>query len=430
MSNNFNVIAGYDAEKKEVVKLTNMFNNYDEYSSKGIKLPKGLLFYGRPGVGKTLFSKVIAKEINRKFIELNFTQSNELDKHKQIKDVFELAKRSAPSIVFIDEIDKLVPAVRPNRAYESDSTRSNLHLLLQMLDGINTYEDVMVIATTNSLSELPTPLTRSGRIDKHIHLGLPCENSRLELINMYLNKVEYPHLLDNEKLVKLTDGLSGADIETIINEVFLEAIYEESTYVSTEDFIKQIERTRNKDLLRKPSPNHIDLVATHELGHYVASLNSKLQVREVSLYPNHNSLASVRFARFNDFMTKVDIENIVVGLLAGRAAEEVYFGETYGGSYGDLTRAYRMIRESLTYGNYGFEYLALDDGNNLSDSMKDSINNKVKTTIESLYQKALMIINDNKESIDILKPYLKDKLVLSADDLSNYLKGELNVRSN
>lgn len=423
MTSSFNEIAGYKEEVQEVKNLVNLFNNYEKYQEKGIRLPKGILFHGDPGVGKTLFSKVISKEIKRKFIKLDFTQANDADKHQKIKETFELAQLNAPSIVFIDEIDKLVPNIGYFSKYQSDSSRSNLHLLLQMLDGIESFKDVVVIATSNSINSLPTALVRSGRIDKHIHLKLPDKESREALINLYLNNVKYKHNISIKEFVESSHLLTGADISTIINQVFLNCGLSEDYIVQTSDVLKAIEQVRNQDILRVPSKQDIDKIAIHELGHFVASVGTINIVQEVSLYESQKSLGSIRYTNNSKIQSKNDIEQIVVAGLAGRAAEEVYFNETYSGSVSDLNKVYQLLEESVLSGNYGLEYIHLVSSfNQRSESTKEKIESKVSELIENLYKVSLDIVRKNKYKIDILKPYLIENLLLTGDQLLTHLK--------
>ncbi len=425
MNITFKNIAGYDQEKKEVMTLCNMLNDYATYKNHGVALPKGILLYGKPGVGKTLFAKAIANEIKRTFIQVDFSNVEHGDYQTLIKKQFTLAKETAPAIIFIDEIDKLIPIERMGDSFYSDISRTTLQLLLSMLDGFKTNEEVMLICTTNTLWEMPTALTRAGRIDKHIELPLPDDGSREAIAKLYLAEVKYAQTIDMQQVVLSTEGLSGADIKTVINEAAINAISNELPSITTKLLIEHIYRVSGKSLIKQNTKKDEIIVAYHELGHLVVANSLKKIIKEVSINKSSSGLGVVKMKVESNIYTTNDILNEATIALGGRAAEIIFLKAKYTGSWLDIKIAKSFLRQAIGYGNFGFKYLNIADADGIEFS--DSAYNRQKAIrlTKKCLKRAIKIVKANEALIMKLHPVLLEVKTLTASELTKYLNGTL-----
>lgn len=257
-------IAGYKEEKKELKKIIDMINNYDKYKAKGVYLSKGLILSGKPGVGKTLFARVLASLINAPLITIDGTDSdNELGVAK-IQEAFKKAKEKSPSMIFIDEIDSLVG----DYSYETDYTRKNLSCLLKEIDGIKQSNDIFVVGATTKKDEIDNALIGSGRMDKHICISLPDNQSRREIFKKYLNTLSLDISKVNiRQIVEESDNLSGADIKAAVNEAAITTISNHESQLNTHCIINAINEIKNKNRIKTVNKELI----YHDLGHLIVS---------------------------------------------------------------------------------------------------------------------------------------------------------------
>ena len=223
MSNNFDSIAGYKQEKEVLKRLCEIFQNREKYKGKGAKLPKGIIFYGDAGSGKTLFSKVMAEECGLKIMKIDVADSeNETSICKNIKETFkEASKQNEPVMIFFDELDKFLPD--ESEDYVTDRTKSVLVQLLTLIDGMDSSKNIIFVATCNDYEPLPETITRPGRIDKKIGLGYPDYESRLEILKYYAGKSSCNFEIPFEEIANLCSGFSCAGIETFVNECILQS---------------------------------------------------------------------------------------------------------------------------------------------------------------------------------------------------------------
>lgn len=416
----FKNIAGYKNEIKEVQILCDMMNEYEQYKKLGISLPKGLLLYGKPGVGKTLFAKAIATKVKRKFIEVDFTNVEDADTHTILKNKFKEAQTNAPSVLFIDEIDKLVPIEASDAPFFSDYSRSTLQLLLSLLDGFGSNPKVLVVCTTNTLHQMPEALTRAGRIDKHINLPLPDDESRKAIAEYYLNKVIFNKTIDLAQFVLSSEGLSGADIKTVINEAAIEAVSKKYESITTKLIIEHINRIEGKSLVKTSNDQDAEIIAYHELGHFVVANELKKIIKDININATNTQLGRVRYKVPSGIVTTDDLLDDVVIALGGRAAETVFLNKKYVGSWQDIQKSFTLLEQSITYGDYGFKYLSF---NKTTERMYEEIHAKVVSLMEESLEKAINIVTKNKKIIAELHPKLITAKTLTAADLRNYFDG-------
>ena len=425
MKTTFDCIAGYKNEKDEVMTICTMFNNYQLFKDKGIILPKGLLLYGEPGVGKTLFAKAIANEINRNFIEISFSKSVEYSEKELLQIKFDEARRLAPSIIFIDEIDKLVPSENNLMGYVSDDSRAILTQLLTLIDGFTDLQDVMLICTTNQIGSIPSALIRTGRIDKHLFIGKPDDQSRSAIIDYYLNKIDLEQDIDKNQIILSTEGLSGSDIKTIINESAIKVLGSNCKTITTKHLVEMIEKIEGKSIVKRTNDLEDEIIAYHELGHFVVSNELKKVIKDISINGYNQSLGRVRIKHDRSCLSKEDIINEASISLAGMAAEEVFLNTTYTTNYNDIDKAYEMIEQAVHHGHFGFQYIS-----NLTRSFSmgghsNESKEKVTELLTIAYDRAKSIINQKANVIESLKPILLKTKLLTSAELKEHFDGDI-----
>ncbi|HLR35812.1 MAG TPA: AAA family ATPase [Tissierellales bacterium] len=400
----FKDVAGLEEIKEELQETIDFINHSFKYKKMGAKIPKGILFHGPPGTGKTLLAKAVAGETNSNF--LYASGSEFVEKYvgvgaKRVRTLFEKAKKDSPSIIFIDEID----AIGTKRNSESNNEKDQtLNQLLVELDGFNSDDTVIIIGATNRLDLLDEALLRPGRFDRHIYIGNPNMSAREKIIKVHTDDKPLDKSLNLNELAKKTTGLSGAQLANIANEAAIIAVRNNKKIISSLEFDAAIERVIAGLELKNPSVmlKEKKIVAFHEAGHALVSkiLNTDI-VQKISIIPRGKALGYV--LKFPDedryLLTKNELENKIICLLAGRAAEEIIFKEVTTGAKDDLNSATSIARGMVcSYGMSPLGTLALDDV--YIRYNYDSIRLEIKDITDEAYKKALEIIEEN---INILK---------------------------
>ena len=267
MNYNFDSIAGYETEKEELRRLCEIFNNREKYKSKGAKLPKGIIFYGEAGTGKTLFSKVMASECGLKVFKIDLGDvEDESMICRHIKKTFvKAAKYKSPTMVFFDEMDKVLP--NSTEEYYTDRSKTILTQLLTLIDGMDSSDNIVFVATCNNYSVLPSTLTRPGRMDKKIGIGIPNYSSRVALLDMYTRKSLCRFEMDTKDIAKLCAGFSCAAIETLVNECLLHS--DENGLISERLVCDRISEIKNEDIPREKTSLEDAVFACRNLGAFI-----------------------------------------------------------------------------------------------------------------------------------------------------------------
>ena len=367
-------IAGYETEKQELAKIIDIFARYDEYGERGARLPKGLILSGEPGIGKTLFAKVLATELDAPFF---YVDGSELGDHKgirKLKAVFARAKKVAPSVVFIDELNTFVG----DCYYRTDLTKRNLSALLKLIDGMDGSEGVLVVGASSDKDDLDPALLRSGRMDKHICLYAPDKAGRTAILQHYLDELDpVPTGINCAAIAEQIPGLNGADIKTMVNEAVAESIFA-GTPLTDETLLEQANKILHCDINRESSDRDMLLVATHMLGHLVVSRELRRTYDEVSMRfesevsPNA-SIRSLFSAPDEDDDDEDEDESLIITvddrsalldkvavLLGGMAAEETLLGGAFTDLAGDLHSATKLLNSAFSNGLFGWRYLNTD----------------------------------------------------------------------
>lgn len=447
----FNDVAGVDEAKEELKEIVEFLKNPASYGRLGAMMPKGILLVGPPGTGKTLLAKAIAGESKVPFFSISGSEFVEMFVGvgaARVRDLFEQARNQSPCIIFIDELDALGKArgVSPISSGH-DEKEQTLNQLLSELDGFDSTTGVILLAATNRPEILDPALLRSGRFDRQVLIDRPDKLGRIEILKVHIKKVKISESMKLEDVAALTPGFTGADLANLVNEAALNATRNKREFVLPEDFTTAIERIvaglekRSRVLNEKERK----IVAYHEIGHaFVAiSLPGSDKVQKVSIIPRGiGALGYTLQSPLEDryLMTHEELENKIIVLLGGRAAEKVFFGKFSTGSSDDIAKVtqiargialkYGMIEElgHISYEDPGEKFLdtpTLYGHKNYSEKVAEEIDKKIKELVDSAYYKAIAIIKANMSIIDAAAKELLLKETLSEEDLKKYFQSNV-----
>ena len=410
----FDKVIGYEDVKIELERIIDMMINPKKYRDLGAQTTRGLLLHGRPGVGKTLMAKCFIKASKRKA----FTVRKDLpdgDFVKYIKDTFKKAKKEAPSIVFLDDMDKFANEDRHHRNAEEFVT------IQSCIDDCKD-DEVFILATTNELDAIPESLLRAGRFDKTIVIRNPEGEDAEKIIAHYLKKKKCAKDVDAKEVKRLLKGSSCAVLETVINEAGVYTGFENRKEVSMNDLVRAFMRVvyEAPEKLDFKDDKYLLQTAYHEAGHtVVAEILEPGSVPFVTVKPHNGGVAG--FAQIDNnesyFEDKQFMENRVLALLAGKAATEVVYGTTDIGCNNDIRRAFDIVERFVDdYCSYGFNNW---EGNICDESSELEQRRKTIMTyeMERYYQQARKLIIENRKYLDAVAKELFDKKVLLAKDV-------------
>ena len=432
----FNDVAGLEGAKEEVQEIVNFLKNPEKYTKLGGKIPRGALLVGPPGTGKTLLAKAVAGEAQVPFFSLSGSDFVEMFVGvgaSRVRDLFKKAKDKAPAIIFIDEIDAIGRARGKNQMTGSNDERENtLNQLLTEMDGFGTNDHVIVVAATNRADILDRALVRAGRFDRQIYVDLPELNERKEIFEVHLKPLKIDKELDLNFLAKQTPGFSGADIANMCNEAALIAARNDKKFVEKQDFLDAVDRIigglekKNKII----SKNEREVIAFHEAGHASVSwmLEHAAPLVKVTIVPRGKSLGAAWYLpEERQITTKEQMMDEMCAALGGRAAEQIIFGKVSTGALSDLEKVTRQATAMVTVyglsdkiGNISYyDSSGQNSGFNkpYSEQTARTIDEEVKELTEVAYQKALKVLEENKNSLTKLAQELLNKEVIFKEDL-------------
>ncbi|WP_437399390.1 ATP-dependent zinc metalloprotease FtsH [Flagellimonas lutimaris] len=433
----FKDVAGLEGAKEEVQEIVEFLKNPDKYTSLGGKIPKGALLVGPPGTGKTLLAKAVAGEAKVPFFSLSGSDFVEMFVGvgaSRVRDLFKQAKDKSPAIIFIDEIDAIGRARGKNNFTGSNDERENtLNQLLTEMDGFGTNTNVIVLAATNRADVLDKALMRAGRFDRQIYVDLPDLNERKEIFEVHLRPIKTAETLDLDFLAKQTPGFSGADIANVCNEAALIAARKEKKAVTKQDFLDAVDRIvgglekKNKII----TPNEKKTIAFHEAGHATVSwmLEHAAPLVKVTIVPRGQSLGAAWYLPEERLIVRPEqMLDEMCATMGGRAAEKVMFGKISTGALSDLEKVTKQARAMVTiYGlNEELGNITYYDssGQNeygftkpYSEETARKIDQEISKMIEKQYQRAIQLLDDNKDKLTELAERLLDKEVIFKDDL-------------
>jgi cell division protease FtsH len=421
---NFTSIGGYDSIKKELLQCIDLLNNYTKYSKYNVRIPKGLIFEGPPGNGKTLLAKALAGEANCSFIPVSGSQFQEMYVgvgSSRVRELFELAKKNIPCIIFIDEIDALGRNRGSDKETSSAERDSTLNELLVALDGFKTQPGIFLVGATNRADLLDPALLRPGRIDKRIFIGNPDEIARNSIIKIHSEGKPRETSISIDDLVETTNGFSAAQIENLLNEAMLNALRENRDLFTQQD----LDVVYNRVLVGWQPTEHIftsemlDKICIHEMGHAVVGLLSRNHTKVKKVIINLSSPNSPGYTLFEKSNTNIYnreslFEHLII-LLGGRIAEELFYGSTgvTTGAISDFEEAFTLANKMITY--YGMGEKAIYPSN--SEKYKELIDNEISKLIQEAFLFSSTIIHNSKDFIYESAVKLKEKRLLTATEL-------------
>ena len=424
----FKDVGGYENVKQELNQCLDILKNFEKYTKYNVRIPKGLILEGPPGTGKTLIAKALAGEAQCNFIAVSGSDFQE--KYvgvgsTRVKELFDLAKKNVPCIIFIDEIDA-VGRKRSGDGETASSERDNtLNALLVELDGFKNNTGVFLVAATNRIDLLDSALTRPGRVDKKIYIGLPDTNTRKAIIEIHIQGKPYCDTIGLDELVEVTEGLSGAQIENLLNEAMLNALKHNNTQFCYKDF----DLVLNKMMAgwqpneHEFTTNIIDHIAIHEMGHAVVGLLSKHHSKVTKVVINLSSPKTPGYTVFegstsNIYVREALFEHLMI-LLAGRIAEEVFYGVSVTtGAINDFEEALRLAEKMVVYYGMGSSIIYPS----LSEKYKELIDIDVVSLIDAAYKCADVIIQNAKEFIEETSEILKKDKLIKVDKLNELIQ--------
>lgn len=433
----FKDIAGLEGAKEEVQEIVDFLKHPDKYTSLGGKIPKGALLVGPPGTGKTLLAKAVAGEAKVPFFSLSGSDFVEMFVGvgaSRVRDLFKQAKDKSPAIIFIDEIDAIGRARGKNNFSGSNDERENtLNQLLTEMDGFGTNTNVIVLAATNRADVLDKALMRAGRFDRQIYVDLPDVRERKEIFEVHLRPIKKDENLDTDFLSKQTPGFSGADIANVCNEAALIAARNGKKSVGKQDFLDAVDRIVG-GLEKKNKIMTVDekrAIAYHEAGHATVSwmLEHAAPLVKVTIVPRGQSLGAAWYLPEERLIIHPEqMLDEMCAALGGRAAEKVIFDRISTGALSDLEKVTKQARAMVTiYGlNDKIGNLTYYDSSGqseynfskpYSEKTAELIDQEISALIESQYQRAVKLLEENKDKLTELANVLLEKEVIFKDNL-------------
>ncbi|TDE02156.1 ATP-dependent zinc metalloprotease FtsH [Flavobacterium hiemivividum] len=433
----FKDVAGLEGAKEEIQEIVEFLKNPEKYTNLGGKIPKGALLVGPPGTGKTLLAKAVAGEAQVPFFSLSGSDFVEMFVGvgaSRVRDLFKQAKEKSPAIIFIDEIDAVGRARgKSNMSGGNDERENTLNQLLTEMDGFGTNSNVIVLAATNRADVLDKALMRAGRFDRQIFVDLPDIRERAEIFKVHLGPLKKVEGLDTDFLAKQTPGFSGADIANVCNEAALIAARYNKTAVDKQDFLDAVDRIvgglekKNKIV----TPGEKKAIAIHEAGHATVSwmLEHAAPLIKVTIVPRGQSLGAAWYLPEERLIVRADqMLDEMCATMGGRAAEKVTFGRISTGALSDLEKVTKQARAMVTVyglndkiGNVTYYDSTGQSEYNFSKPYSEEtakvIDTEISLLIETQYQRAIQILEENKDKLNQLADILIEKEVIFKDDL-------------
>ncbi|MCB9060293.1 MAG: ATP-dependent metallopeptidase FtsH/Yme1/Tma family protein [Halobacteriovoraceae bacterium] len=437
---NFSDVAGVENAKKDLQEIIDYLKDPSKFEKVGAELPKGVLLQGPPGTGKTLLARASAGEANVPFFSISGSEFIELYVGmgaSRVRELFSEAKKQAPSIIFIDEIDSVGRARGTGLGGGHDEREQTLNQILSEMDGFSSREKVVVMAATNRPDVLDSALVRPGRFDRQVTLDLPHKNARIEILNVHLKKLKLGKGIDSEKLAQATPGFSGADLKNLVNEAALLTARKNAPQTTMNIF----DEARDKVVMGNPRENFLtekdkEIIAVHEAGHALVAmcLKGADPVRKITIIPRGRALGFTEQFQIEERvnLSKTHLENQIAILLGGRIAEEVIFNEITTGAEDDLKRATKLIRKMIV--NWGMSkklgYVAFSQGEehsflgremsrpkDFSESTAAKIDEEIQNMMKSKEEQVSKIINDNKLKLLAMSGKLMEQEILLEDEI-------------
>ena len=433
----FEDVAGLDEEKSELIEIVDFLKKPKDYLDMGAKIPKGILLYGKPGTGKTLIAKAIAGEAGVPFISMSGSEFIEMFAGlgaSRVRKLFEKAKKMAPCIIFIDEIDAIGSRRTSNSGAETENNQTLNQLLVEM-DGFDSTETIIVLAATNRPEMLDKALLRPGRFDRQITIPAPDLNGREEILKLHAKNKKFDADINFKDIAGDTAGFTGAELANVLNEAAIIATRNKHKKISTEDIedaVKKITVGLEKHN-RVVSDKDKKLTAYHEAGHAIVSkfLETQTDVKEVSIIPRGLAGGYTMYKTNEDkyYVSKTELLEKMVALMGGRAAEKLALNEISTGASNDIEVATGIAKDMLTvYGmsdSLGPISLKVNDPYELQifgEEVTDEVGNQIRILIDNAYVTAQKILSEHMDILDAVAQTLLEKEKITTEEFEEFFK--------
>lgn len=442
----FKDVAGEDEAKESLVEVVDFLHNPQKYSKIGAKLPKGALLVGPPGTGKTLLAKAVAGEAHVPFFSLTGSDFIELYVGvgaSRVRDLFKEATKNAPCIVFIDEIDAIGRSRDSKYGGGNEEREQTLNQLLSEMDGFDSSKGILILGATNRPEILDKALLRPGRFDRRIIVDKPDLKGRVEILKVHSKDVKMDETVDLDAIALATSGAVGSDLANMINEAAINAVKEGREFVSQKDLFAAVEQVlvgkEKKDRIMSKEERRI--VSYHEVGHALISALQKNSepVQKITIVPRTmGALGYVMQVPEEEkyLNTEAELRDMLVGLVGGRAAEEVVFDTVTTGAANDIEKATSIARNMITrygmskrFGLVGLatvesQYLEGRTALNCSDETAAAIDEEVVAMIKESYDQALQMLRENRELMDKLAAFLIERETITGKEFMEIFRKE------
>ena len=439
-------VAGIDSEKQELMEVVDFLKNKDKFTAVGARVPRGVLLSGEPGTGKTLLARAIAGEANVPFFAASGSDFSGIIVGlgvAKIKEIFEMAKRNAPCILFIDEIDAIGQR-RSTGSFNDQDREQTLNQLLIEMDGFANDTGIIVIGATNRPDMLDSALLRPGRFDRQVYIELPDMAGRRAILDLYAKKIKVGPDVNLQDVARGTTGFSGADLENLLNESALHAVRNGRNEIAPAD----LDEARDKILMgprkaRKMRPEDIKLTAYHEAGHaFVSQMYADITdpIHKATIIPRGRALGMVQHLPIDDkvSMTIAEVRANLAIALAGRSDEEVFFGpnKITTGAESDIAMATRLARYSITTAglssrvglaaisqvtNFG-NRAALE---NASEKTAELVDTEIKAWLDAAHADAKKLLTKNRATVERLAKELLKRETLTGAEIKEIISGKV-----
>ena len=441
----FDDVAGVDEEKEELEEIVEFLKNPRKFTEMGARIPKGVLLVGHPGTGKTLLAKAVAGEAGVPFFFISGSDFVEMFVGvgaSRVRDLFEEAKKKAPCIIFIDEIDAVGRQRGAGLGGGHDEREQTLNQLLTEMDGFGANEGIIIIAATNRPDVLDPALLRPGRFDRQVTVSLPDKQARKEILAVHAKNKVLDKSVTLDNLAQRTPGFSGADLENLLNEAALLTVRRNKKAITMAEIDEATDRVLMgpAKVTKKYTDKEKKLVAYHEAGHAVLGLklDGANVVQKITIIPRGHAGGYTMMTPKEDTFnyTKKELLDAICGLLGGRVAEEITFNEVTTGAHDDFKKATNIARRMVTeYGMSSLGPMMLDEpdentflgrdynkNKNFSDTVAHEIDEEMRSIINSCYEKSKKILKENQKLLKLIAETLLEEETITKEQIDSLVE--------
>ena len=433
----FDDVAGLDEEKEELIEIVDFLKRPEKFAKMGAKIPKGVLLYGKPGTGKTLIAKAIAGEADVPFISMSGSEFIEMFAGlgaSRVRKLFEKARKLAPCIVFIDEIDAIGSRRTSNSGAETENNQTLNQLLVEM-DGFSSEETIIVLAATNRPEMLDKALLRPGRFDRQITIPTPDLKGRLEILKIHTKDKKLSEDVNLESIAEDTAGFTGAELANILNEAAIIATKNKHEGIENQDVEEAVKKVTVglEKRQRVISDKDKKLTAYHEAGHAVVSqyLPTQTNVKEVSIIPRGVAGGYTMYKSDEDkyYISKTEMQEKLIALLGGRAAEKLVLDDISTGASNDIEVATQVAKDMVTkygmsdtLGPIDFQGKEPYEMQMFGEGIGDKIGQEVKQLIDTAYRDAQTLLQEHRDKLDAIAQALLEKEKINEEDFKKFFE--------